>query len=374
MIFYPQQHGSALRTQPASRQIPGTDPAPQAPSLRPHPAARPPQTPPHPAGPAPQEQQYLLVQPQVLLAGAESLHGLRLSEGTQGATHLLLHLRVLVGDSVQQNGEQPCRDKAQWRGQARPRPHRRCAQPLRTRPRSWRRPPHRPGRSAASTALAGISGTHWPPALRSLWPPVPRPSSPGRVCSTSPAPLDPSSYKRQAVQAQGPFGSCPRRPSGPHCALCLPGGTPVPPAALADSSPWQFPTLRSRPPPHGQDPHPQCPESSVCLPAVRRPSPRGWNLWGRNTIPSLCPALGHALSKQPALAAGRVASQSGCWPWGFCRKGRRHRDPPTRSTKPSVPGKRRPPHQTEPVAKSGPLRQHLQRQELCFLFFFLMKT
>lgn len=50
-IFYPQQHGSALRTQPAG-----------SPWRRPR-----------PAGPARQEQQYLLVQPQVLLAGAESL-------------------------------------------------------------------------------------------------------------------------------------------------------------------------------------------------------------------------------------------------------------------------------------------------------------
>lgn len=68
------------------------------------------------------------------------------------------------------------------------------------------------------------------------------------------------------MQTQGPFGSCPRWPSGPHSALCLPGGTPVPPAAFADSSPWQLPTLRSRPPPHGQDPPSSVPrELRACV-------------------------------------------------------------------------------------------------------------
>lgn len=62
------------------------------------------------------------MQPQVLLTGAKHLHWLRLSEGAQGATYLLLHPRVLVSDGVQQDGGQPYSDKVRWQGQARPRP------------------------------------------------------------------------------------------------------------------------------------------------------------------------------------------------------------------------------------------------------------
>lgn len=62
------------------------------------------------------------MQPQVLLAGAKNLRWLRLSEVAQGATYLLLHLRVLVSDSVQQDGGQPYSDKVQRQGQAQPRP------------------------------------------------------------------------------------------------------------------------------------------------------------------------------------------------------------------------------------------------------------
>lgn len=61
---------------------------------------------------------HLLILPQVLLAGAECLLRLRLSEGAQGTAHLLLHQRVLVSDSVQQNGGQLCSDKARAHAQA----------------------------------------------------------------------------------------------------------------------------------------------------------------------------------------------------------------------------------------------------------------
>ena len=78
-----------------------------------------------------------------------------------------------------------------------------------------------------STVPAGVCGTHWPPTLRSLWPPLPQPSNPGRVFSASPAQLDPSSYKKQAVWAQ------------PHEAA--PGGP------LAHTPPWTMLWQRAGP-------------------------------------------------------------------------------------------------------------------------------
>ena len=142
---------------------------------RPHPS---PQAPPHhrprllprtpPTGPAPHhrplpagltpsycEEQYLFVQPQVLLAGAKNLCWLRLSEVAQGATYLLLHLRVLVSDSVQQDGGQPYSDKVRWQGQAQP------------RPTAW---------LSLTGPASAASGTHTAPSVhragRGLWNPL----------------------------------------------------------------------------------------------------------------------------------------------------------------------------------------------------------
>lgn len=80
-------------------------PRPKGPGA-PRGAARPPRHPPATG------REYLLVLPQVLLTGSEHLRWLRLSEGTQGTTDLLLHQRVLVGDGLQQDGGQLYRDKA----------------------------------------------------------------------------------------------------------------------------------------------------------------------------------------------------------------------------------------------------------------------
>lgn len=71
-----------------------------------HPPARPPTT----ASPA--LWGYLLLLPHVLLASAQCLLWLRLPERAQGAGHLLLHQRVLVRDGVQQDGGQPCSNRA----------------------------------------------------------------------------------------------------------------------------------------------------------------------------------------------------------------------------------------------------------------------
>lgn len=125
VTFHLQQPGCILQTHP------GHCPAGPTPHQRPRPSTDPaschepcPQVPPLPAGLTPSycEEQYLFVQPQVLLAGAKNLRWLRLSEVAQGATYLLLHLRVLVSDSVQQDGGQPYSDKVQRQGQAQPRP------------------------------------------------------------------------------------------------------------------------------------------------------------------------------------------------------------------------------------------------------------
>lgn len=124
VTFHPQQPGCILQTHW------GHCPAGPTPHRRPHSHHRPrpsPRTPPRrplPTGltPSPRSNKYLFVQPQVLLTGAEHLRWLRLSEGAQGATYLLLHPRVLVSDGVQQDGGQPYSDKVRWQGQAWPRP------------------------------------------------------------------------------------------------------------------------------------------------------------------------------------------------------------------------------------------------------------
>lgn len=96
--FHSQQPGPRL----CSHRSP-TDPAPRAPERLEERL-----TPRHPPATG---REYLLVPPQVLLTGSEHLRWLRLSEGAQGATDLLLHQRVLVGDGLQQDGAQLYRDK-----------------------------------------------------------------------------------------------------------------------------------------------------------------------------------------------------------------------------------------------------------------------
>ena len=92
---------------------------------------------------------------------------------------------------------------------------------------AWPLQPQAHTQPLLSTVPAGVCGTHWPPTLRSLWPPLPQPSNPGRVFSASPAQLDPSSYKKQAVWAQ------------PHEAA--PGGP------LAHTLPWTMLWQRAGP-------------------------------------------------------------------------------------------------------------------------------
>lgn len=96
--------------------------------------------------------------PQVLLTGSECLCWLCISQGTQGATHLLLHQRVLVGDGIQQDGGQLYEDKAQgvrsgpanptsWRT---PAPSHSCTLPL----------PWQPPRHPLPGPLTHLSHTH----------------------------------------------------------------------------------------------------------------------------------------------------------------------------------------------------------------------
>lgn len=103
-------------------------------------------------------QEYLLMLPQVLLTGSECLCWLCISQGTQGATHLLLHQRVLVGDGIQQDGGQLYEDKAQgvrsgpanptsWRT---PAPSHSCTLPL----------PWQPPRHPLPGPLTHLSHTH----------------------------------------------------------------------------------------------------------------------------------------------------------------------------------------------------------------------
>lgn len=218
--------------------------------------------------------------PQVLLTGAEHLLRRSLSQGAQGATHLLLHQRVLVGDGVQQDGGQLCNDKAQRvrSGPARPASHRLGLPPQDAGPlaplhvpaASATAPPTLPAstihpRGAASHPLAhrGLLGTHGLSAPRALWQPHPDltpqaltaprllPPRTAAAINAGATGSGPGAKLPRLGAAQAPSGSRRRRPM-PGAPACCPRGptltlhiglghlAPASPTACADSF---FPNL-----------------------------------------------------------------------------------------------------------------------------------
>lgn len=185
--------------------------------------------------------------PQVLLTGAERLLRRSLSQGAQGATHLLLHQRVLVGDGVQQDGGQLCNDKAQRArsGAARPASHRLGLPPQDAGPSlpgafppPCLPPPSTPGAPPPTPWATGVclAPTGCPLRGRSG---QPQPALTPQAL-TAPRllpPLDRGCYKRgryglgARCEAAPPGSSpgpswLPETPPGARCSCVLPAGPP----------------------------------------------------------------------------------------------------------------------------------------------------